>query len=120
MMALPSFPPTLFMALRLRRGRKKQLSGRMKTLAFRVSKKKNLLNLIKKTGPLISTSANPEGQKPAETIAEAKKYFGGEIDFYVSGGKMKSLPSTLVEIKNGNVRVIRKGVLKIPKALMKK
>lgn len=91
-----------------------------KTLAFRVPKKKNLLNLLQKTGPLISSSANPQGKKPAKTIAEAKKYFGDKIDFYIDGGKMKSLPSTLVEIKNGRICVTRKGAGKIPKFLLKK
>jgi L-threonylcarbamoyladenylate synthase len=84
-----------------------------KTLAFRVPKKKSLADLLKKTGPLISTSANPEGLKPAETIAKAKKYFGDCVDFYINGGKIKSLPSTLLEIKNGKVNVIRKGTVKI-------
>lgn len=84
-----------------------------KTLAFRVPRKKSLVNFLKKTGPLISTSANSEGAKPAETVAEAKKYFGDNIDFYVNGGKIKSLPSTLVEIKDGKVNVLRKGKGKI-------
>lgn len=83
------------------------------SLAFRMPKKPSLQKLLKKTGPLISTSANPEGAKPAETIAEAKKYFGNRIDFYADGGKIKSLPSTLVEIKEGRIRVIRKGAVKI-------
>jgi L-threonylcarbamoyladenylate synthase len=78
-----------------------------KSLAFRVPKKPSLIRLLKITGPLISTSANPEGSKPAETIAEAKKYFGDDIDFYIDGGKIKSLPSTLV------VDVLRKGAKKI-------
>jgi L-threonylcarbamoyladenylate synthase len=85
-----------------------------KTLAFRMPEKRSLLKLLKKTGPLISTSANPQGKRPAETIAEAKKYFKGSVDFYVSGGKIKSLPSTLVEIKNGKIVVLRKGIVRIP------
>ncbi|MFA5926497.1 MAG: L-threonylcarbamoyladenylate synthase [Parcubacteria group bacterium] len=80
-----------------------------KTLAFRLPKKKTLISLLKKTGPLISTSANPQGKKPAQSILEAKKYFGDQIDFYIRGGKMISLPSTLVEIKRGQVNVLRKG-----------
>lgn len=84
-----------------------------KTLAFRLPKDTSLARIIKKTGPLISTSANPEGFKPATTIAEAKKYFGDGIDFYVDGGKIKSLPSTLIEIKDGAVNVLRKGAGKI-------
>lgn len=84
-----------------------------KTLAFRIPKKPNLIRFLKKTGPLISSSANPQGKKPAETILEAKKYFGDRIDFYASDGKIKSLPSTLIEIKNGKIRVLRKGTGKI-------
>ncbi|PIU79106.1 MAG: threonylcarbamoyl-AMP synthase [Candidatus Moranbacteria bacterium CG06_land_8_20_14_3_00_43_56] len=89
-----------------------------KTLAFRVPKKPSLIKLLKKTGPLVSTSANPQGKKPAETIAEAKKYFGDRVDFYASGGKMNSLPSTLIEIKNGKIDVLREGAGKVPKHLI--
>ena len=90
-----------------------------KTLAFRVPKKPSLLKLLKKSGPLISSSANPQGKKPAETIAQAKKYFGDKIDFYQGGGKIKSLPSTLVEIKRCQIKVLRKGSVKIPRSLHK-
>lgn len=89
-----------------------------KTLAFRVPQKPSLAKLLEKTGPLISTSANPEGKKPAKTIAEARKYFGDKIDFYVSGGKIKSPTSTLIEIKNSKVHVLRKGAVKIPGILL--
>lgn len=89
-----------------------------KSLAFRIPKKPGLIKLLKYAGLLISTSANPEGKKPAETIAEAERYFGNRIDFYVNGGKIKSLPSTLVEIKDGKVHVIRQGTKRIPKHLI--
>ncbi|MFA6285206.1 MAG: Sua5/YciO/YrdC/YwlC family protein [Parcubacteria group bacterium] len=72
-----------------------------------------MIEILEKTGPLISTSANPEGAKPAETIMESKNYFGDCIDFFASGGKIKSLPSTLIEIKDGNISVLRKGGGKI-------
>jgi len=35
-----------------------------------------LLKIMKITGPLVSTSANPEGLPYAKTIVQAKKYFG--------------------------------------------
>lgn len=86
-----------------------------KSLAFRMPKKPSLIRLLEYAGPLISTSANPQGLKPAATITEAKKYFGDGVDFYINGGKIRSLPSTLVEIKNGRVNVLRKGAVKIQK-----
>ena len=46
--------------------------------------------------------------KPAENITEAKKYFGDKIDFYLSGGTLKSKPSTLIKIdKNSKIKILR-------------
>lgn len=84
-----------------------------KTLAFRLPKPRWLRDLLKKTGPLIATSANPEGLPPAKTIKEAKAYFGEDVDFYVDGGKLAGLPSTLIEIKGGEAVVRRQGAVKI-------
>jgi L-threonylcarbamoyladenylate synthase len=83
-----------------------------KSLAFRFPNKSNLVNLIKKTGPLVAPSANPEKLEPAQNIVEARKYFGDKVDFYISG-KTSKLHSTLVEIKNGKIKVLRKGAGKI-------
>jgi len=83
--------------------------------AFRlVSKRnKNLYNLIKRVGPIATSSVNPQGLKPAKNIAEAKKYFGDKIDIYVSGGTKISKPSTLIEYKNNRIRVLRQGEVAI-------
>lgn len=86
-----------------------------KTLAFRFPKKRNLLALLKKTGPLIAPSANPENKKPAETIAEAKKYFSGAVDFYADGERLTSKPSTLISLRDGLIEVKRSGAVKIKK-----
>lgn len=87
------------------------------TLAFRVPDKKEVLSLLKKTGPLVSTSVNPEGKEPAKDIKEAKKYFGNNVDFYLDEGKISSLASTLIEIKKGKVVVIREGSTKVPQGI---
>lgn len=84
-----------------------------KSLAFRIPAKKFLLKLLKKTGPLVVPSANFEGEKPAITIAEAKKYFGDKIEFYCDFGKLKSKPSTLVRLQEGKFEVLRKGEVKL-------
>lgn len=85
-----------------------------KTLAFRLPKDKSLMKLLEKTGPLAAPSANLEGFPPAETIKEAKKYFGEAVDFYVNRGRLISLPSTLIAIRNGRVFLKRKGAVKLP------
>lgn len=82
-------------------------------IAFRYPKNKALLEILKKTGPLVAPSANIEGGKPAENINEAKKYFGNNVDFYISGGTLKSDPSTLIRIINNKIEVLRQGKVKI-------
>jgi L-threonylcarbamoyladenylate synthase len=86
-----------------------------KTLAFRLPANVRLRNLLQKTGPLVAPSANPEGLRPAKNIKEAKKYFGKKIDFYMSGKKPDELPSTLIQIKNKNIVILRQGKIKIKK-----
>ena len=84
-----------------------------KTLAFRLPDYLELVDLLKKTGPLIAPSANPESEKPAKTIKEAKNYFGEKVDFYTDVGRLESLPSTLISIKDEKVEVLRQGEIKI-------
>lgn len=81
------------------------------TLAFRLPDKKALTDILKKTGPLAAPSANPEGEKPASTIKKAKKYFGKDSDFYADAGKLEALPSTLIKIMDGKIKVLRKGAV---------
>jgi len=84
-----------------------------KTLAFRLPNKKYLLDLIKKVGPIAAPSANIEGMPPAQTISQAKKYFGDKVDFYVDAGKLFEQPSTLIKIENNRIIVLRQGAKKI-------
>lgn len=80
-----------------------------KTIAFRFPARRWLMNLLKKTGPLVAPSANMEGMPPARTIAKARSYFGNNADFYLDGGHVLSKPSTLVRMeKNGRCEVVRK------------
>ncbi len=78
------------------------------SLAFRMPKKKKLAELLKKTGPLVAPSANPQGLNPAKTIAEAKKYFGDTVDFYVAEGTKEGKASTIVSLLADIPVVIRK------------
>ncbi len=79
-------------------------------LAYRVPVHTDLRALLAKTGPLIAPSANPEGMPPAQTIEQAKKYFGSTVDIYVEGGTVPAdiSPSRLVRIyANGQEEWLR-------------
>ena len=66
----------------------------------------DLRNLITETGPLVAPSANPEGLAPANTIDEAKEYFGDSVDFYIEG-TVTTQPSKIVRITADSEEIIR-------------
>ena len=75
-----------------------------KTLAFRLPDDKDLINILKISGPIVAPSANIEGQPPAETIEKAKEYFGERVDIYVDKGIIKSKPSKIISLKEETIR----------------
>lgn len=83
-------------------------------LAVRVPADKELRALLERTGPLITSSANQPGEPPAATVAEAKKYFAGKVDFYVDGGDLSGRkPSTIIRVLDDAVEVLRPGAVKL-------
>lgn len=86
----------------------------LQSLAVRIPLGDDLQNLLRATGPLLTTSANPQGQTPATTVAEAIDYFGDAIDFYVDGGDLSGRPpSTIIRVVDDAIEVIRQGAVTI-------
>ena len=83
--------------------------------AIRIPSDDTLRAFLELTGPLQTTSANQPGFPPANTLDEARVYFGSLVDFYVDGGDTTgSEPSTIIRItEDGNIDVIRQGAGKI-------
>lgn len=83
-------------------------------LAVRIPKSSDFTKLLEKTGPLLTSSANHPGEKPANTIQEAKQYFGDQVDFYVDGGDLSDRQaSTIIRVVDDAVEVLRKGAVTI-------
>lgn len=82
------------------------------TLAFRIPKNDWLLNLLKETGSIIAPSANFEGMEPAHTIEEAKNYFKDNV-LYEDQGAIHSEPSTVIQIENNQVTILRQGAYQL-------
>ena len=95
----------------------KYLHRGVRSLAFRLPRPAWLRALLRKTGPLVAPTANFEGKPPAKTIHAAKKYFGDRVDFYVNVDRLQAKPSTLLEIRNGRVTVVRQGAVKVSKKI---
>ncbi|KUK64526.1 MAG: SUA5/YciO/YrdC/YwlC family protein [Parcubacteria bacterium 34_609] len=75
-----------------------------RSLAFRLPHNKDLIDILKISGPIVAPSANIGGAKPAENIKEAKSYFGDKIDFYLDVGTIKSKPSKIIYSNNEIIR----------------
>lgn len=79
-------------------------------LAFRVPKDKFISDLVRKTGPLVAPSANPQGREPARNIDEAAEYFNNDIDLYHDRGTVtNNTPSRIIKIdRDGEIEILRK------------
>lgn len=81
------------------------------TTAFRCPKDDWLRNIIKQSNsPIFSTSVNKSGCPILETPQAIKNTFENEVDIIVDDGEKKgALPSTLITLEKGIVKVLRQG-----------
>lgn len=86
-----------------------------RTVAFRCPGDKWLRKIIEECGaPIFSTSVNRSGQPVLDTTKGITTEFENEVDLIIDDGDKKgALPSTLVTIENGNVKVLRQGSVKV-------
>lgn len=81
------------------------------SLGFRIPDDPVFLSFLKELGrPVVAPSVNPSDLQPAEDIEKAIEYFKDSIDLYIDSGKVeKNVPSTIVKVENGKIKVIREG-----------
>ena len=86
-----------------------------RTVAFRCPGDAWLREIIARCeAPIFSTSVNRSGQPVLDTSAAISAEFSSEADLIIDDGDKKgALPSTLVTIENGQVRVLRQGSVEI-------
>lgn len=102
------WPGALSIVCELRR-RRWEIPRTGESLSVRVPDHPVTLELLRRTGPLATTSANRHGKPPAGTAAEVAAAFGGEIDAIVDGGRCGGLPSTIIDCTTTTPRVLRVG-----------
>ncbi len=85
------------------------------TIAFRCPGDEWLRKIIAECGaPIFSTSVNRSGQPVLDTPAAIISEFENEVDLIIDDGDKKgALPSTLVTIENGEIKVLRQGAVEI-------
>jgi tRNA threonylcarbamoyl adenosine modification protein (Sua5/YciO/YrdC/YwlC family) len=81
---------------------------------FRVVANQRVADILRVTGPLVTSSANQPGMPPSNTIEEAFGYFGDTVDFYVDAGdRSGGAPSTIIKLTDEGVEVIRAGAVDV-------
>lgn len=80
------------------------ITGVHDTVALRVSDHPTVRDLCSLVGPLVSTSANPQGRPAARTRIRVEQYFRGQIDLVLGGnlGGRKN-PSVIRDLATGKV-----------------
>ncbi len=79
------------------------------TLSVRVPDHPIALELLRRTGPLATTSANRHGDPPADTAAGVAEALGSDVDLVLDGGPSAGLASTIIDCTTTTPRVLRDG-----------
>ena len=67
---------------------------------------------IAKELPITATSANIHGKNTPKEIKEAKEQLRDKIALYIHGGKLPGKPSTIVDVSEGKIKIIREGAIR--------
>ncbi len=70
-----------------------------------------LRGLLRTTGVLLVTSANPHGTPTPRAAGDVAASLGHAVDLIVDGGQLTEVPSTLVNVRAAGAVVEREGVI---------
>jgi L-threonylcarbamoyladenylate synthase len=81
------------------------------TVALRCPRERLCERLLDRIGgPVVASSANLTGQRPAETAEEVVRIFGNQLDLVIDGGpRHGGVLSTLVDVSVPRPRLLRRG-----------
>jgi tRNA threonylcarbamoyl adenosine modification protein (Sua5/YciO/YrdC/YwlC family) len=84
------------------------------TVALRCPKDRLCQALLSRIGgPVVSSSANLTGHRPAETAEEVIAICGSQLDLVLDGGPRQGEPSTLVDVSGARPRLLRRGAIDV-------
>lgn len=106
------WPGPLTLVLECAAGVPEAVTAGTGTVALRVPALRLARELCARAGPLISTSANRSGAPPPVTCAQAVAQVGGAARLALDGGRSLPTPSTIVELRAGEARLIREGAVR--------
>ncbi len=79
------------------------------TIGLRVPAHPLALELARRAGPIVATSANRSGERPARSLAAARRLFGDAVRCYLDAPPGPTgVPSRLIDLSTGRVRARRR------------
>ena len=106
------FPGELTLILNQRKDWRHPYFDNFHTVGIRIPDHEYMLDLLRETGPLLVTSANPRGEAPCRTSRELNKRMPS-VDMIVKGECGGGLPSTVIDMTTETPRSLRQGGLLI-------
>jgi L-threonylcarbamoyladenylate synthase len=107
------WPGPLTLLLNAKKDLSSYLTAGTDRVAVRIPGESFALHLAREAGfPITATSANPSGMPPAEDADSVIRYFGGEIDMVIDGGRTPGgLPSTIADVTEKKIKIVREGAI---------
>lgn len=88
------------------------LTGGLPTVGIRIPNNKEMFDIISSVGvPLLSTSVNLSGEKSATCVSNINKTMLDNVDFVYDNGECNDVPSTIIRVVNGEVKILREGII---------
>lgn len=81
------------------------------TIGVRMPSGEIVRKLVEIAGvPIAAPSANISGEPSGTNLKDIKKHFEGKVDFFIDGGISElGLASTIVQVVNGKIQILRQG-----------
>lgn len=70
------------------------------------------LQILRRVGPLATTSANLSGEKSPATFQEISQELLRKVDLVIDAGQVEGVPSTVIEVGQ-QIKIIREGKIKL-------
>lgn len=90
------------------------LTANKNTIGVRIPNNEIALKILEAYPyPLATTSANISQQKEGTELNDFLETFKNKVDIIVDGGKTSSIPSTIVQVIDNKINILREGSLKL-------
>jgi L-threonylcarbamoyladenylate synthase len=88
------------------------VTGGFKKVAVRIPDCSDTLSLLSEFGPITATSANIHGLKTPDIINDIKMQFkNDDISVYLDKGKLKGKPSSIIDMTEKQIKILREGAI---------